>query len=89
MQKEVWNPKAFILTRHHTASEKPFDCTVCEKKFGRRIHLAGHLKTYSEEKPFECAVCEKKFGRRSYLLSHKKLTHHRRLLNLCFAFKHP
>nr|2EMZ_A Chain A, Zinc finger protein 95 homolog [Homo sapiens] len=32
------------------SGERPFKCNECGKGFGRRSHLAGHLRLHSREK---------------------------------------
>ncbi|XP_042372564.1 zinc finger protein 135-like, partial [Plectropomus leopardus] len=40
-------------------SEKPFSCSECGKRFGRKMHLQRHARTHTGEKPFSCSVCDK------------------------------
>lgn len=41
--------------------DKPFQCTVCSKKFALACNLRAHLKTHDDE-PLECCVrCGKDF----------------------------
>ncbi|XP_039648877.1 zinc finger protein 420-like isoform X1 [Perca fluviatilis] len=41
--------------------EKPFSCSECGKRFGRKINLKLHMTTHTREKPFSCSVCMKAF----------------------------
>ena len=41
--------------------EKPHKCTICDKSFGRKGHLEGHMLTHSGEKSHNCASTERPF----------------------------
>ena len=41
--------------------QKPFECTVCHKRFTQKAHLVQHVRIHSGEKPFYCTVCNKRF----------------------------
>jgi len=41
--------------------QKPFECTVCHKRFTVSANLVVHGRIHSGEKPFYCTVCNKRF----------------------------
>merc|ERR1712029_733945 len=45
--------------REENTGQRPFPCTMCEKKFKRKDHLQNHLQTHTGEKPFACTQCDK------------------------------
>ena len=54
----------------------PFECLLCNSKFGQRSSLTIHIETVHEKsKPFECNLCVSKFGQRQNLIRHVKIVH--------------
>ncbi|OBS82976.1 hypothetical protein A6R68_23027, partial [Neotoma lepida] len=53
--------------------ERPFKCSECGKGFGRRSHLAGHLRLHSREKSHQCHECGEIFFQYVSLLEHQVL----------------
>jgi len=49
---------------------KPFECSVCSKRFAHKCNLETHNRVHTGEKPFECSVCMKRFSQKSHLESH-------------------
>ncbi|XP_056135258.1 zinc finger protein 184-like [Lampris incognitus] len=56
--------------RSGTVAEKPYNCSICNKKFSIKSILTRHMKTHTGEKPYTCSVCNKGFIQRSYLQTH-------------------
>ncbi|KAG2469063.1 ZBTB9 protein, partial [Polypterus senegalus] len=52
-----------------TLSVRPFDCSVCEKKFKLKHHLNEHMKTHLGFL-YKCERCGRKFRMRSCYLKH-------------------
>ncbi|XP_059205802.1 zinc finger protein OZF-like [Centropristis striata] len=74
--KETREPQSGsnALKKHNKCStkEKPFSCSECGKRFGRRTTLREHMTTHTGEKPFSCSMCGKRFRRNRVLLLHIK-----------------
>lgn len=51
---------------------RPFSCSECGDKFGRRFNLKRHMRTHTGEKPFTCSVCAQSFKQRKNLLKHMR-----------------
>jgi hypothetical protein len=45
-------------------SPKPYNCPVCDRKFGRSEHLRRHASAHANVKPFQCRFCQKRFARK-------------------------
>lgn len=59
----------------NTASgERPYGCTVCDKKFNTAYHLATHEKRHTGEKKFKCdwPSCQLSFVNVSEMRRHRK-----------------
>uniref|UniRef100_A0A8C2WSV2 C2H2-type domain-containing protein n=1 Tax=Cyclopterus lumpus TaxID=8103 RepID=A0A8C2WSV2_CYCLU len=50
--------------------EKPFQCSVCDKRFGLNKTLKRHMTVHTGEKPFQCSLCEKRYGFNNALKRH-------------------
>jgi len=52
------------------ASEKPYGCDLCDKKFTHLRELDWHRVIHAGENKFECMLCNKKFPKSSKLKRH-------------------
>uniref|UniRef100_A0A3Q2YAA6 C2H2-type domain-containing protein n=1 Tax=Hippocampus comes TaxID=109280 RepID=A0A3Q2YAA6_HIPCM len=53
--------------------EKPYSCSVCDKRFGNCSHLAAHIRTHTGERPYRCDICRKSFITTSALNRHQTI----------------
>ncbi|XP_057687726.1 zinc finger protein 771-like [Corythoichthys intestinalis] len=53
-------------------SEKPFDCSLCEKRFCTKQAVTGLGHTGTREKLFSCSLCDKKFNQKGNLNKHTR-----------------
>lgn len=54
--------------------EKPFECSVCFKRFARKSSLSAHNRLHkSTESDFQCTICGKRFTWKSNLSAHLQL----------------
>ncbi|XP_070692121.1 adult enhancer factor 1-like [Pempheris klunzingeri] len=55
------------------SKEKPYCCSVCEKRFSNCSHLAAHIRTHTGERPYRCEICRKTFITTSALNRHQTI----------------
>ncbi|XP_028984908.1 zinc finger protein 583-like [Betta splendens] len=55
------------------ARDKPYSCSVCEKRFSNCSHLAAHIRTHTGERPYRCEICRKTFITTSALNRHQTI----------------
>ncbi|XP_055697605.1 zinc finger protein 271-like [Phlebotomus papatasi] len=59
------------LGKERVPAEKPFECSVCQKTFGKKSVLNRHLLIHTGKKPFRCDICRQTFTQKSSLVVHK------------------
>ncbi|XP_034070936.1 zinc finger protein 771-like [Gymnodraco acuticeps] len=69
-QKNKQDP---VCDSRHSAGEKPFSCSVCERTFALRGNVKKHMRIHTGEKPFSCSICKKSFGQRGHLKYHMRI----------------
>ncbi|KAH9513695.1 hypothetical protein Btru_041832 [Bulinus truncatus] len=63
--------KSFI--RYHErshADQKPYECSICNKRFGYKNNMKSHMKLHQGLKPYQCQICGARFTRGSTLRRH-------------------
>jgi len=53
----------------HTG-KKPFECSYCGKKYGRKHILTTHLRIHTGVRPYKCICCDKTFRYKMSLTRH-------------------
>ncbi|XP_030013354.1 zinc finger protein 595-like [Sphaeramia orbicularis] len=53
--------------------DKPYSCSMCEKRFSNCHHLAAHIRTHTGERPYRCEICRKTFITTSALNRHQTI----------------
>lgn len=53
--------------------DKPYSCSICEKRFSNCSHLAAHIRTHTGERPYKCEICSKTFITTSALNRHQTI----------------
>ncbi|PHZ11043.1 uncharacterized protein RHIMIDRAFT_186678, partial [Rhizopus microsporus ATCC 52813] len=53
--------------------ERPFACSICDKRFSRPDSLQTHLKTHSNVRPYACFSCGKAYFHSRSLRKHAKV----------------
>ncbi len=70
--------KDSVKLREHVDSlhpeVRPFECTICHKKFRTKSLLNCHFIIHNGEKRYQCPACSLKFLKKKYLTTHL-LTH--------------
>ena len=57
----LFSDSSFIKHRRLYTSEKPYQCTQCDKPFTQKNYLKDHLRKHTGEKPYQCSLCDKAF----------------------------
>ncbi|XP_070497892.1 zinc finger protein 62 homolog [Chironomus tepperi] len=59
--------------RNFHATDKKFQCKICDKQFKSKYYLNRHEKLHNKQ--FKCEICNKMFSINSHLDDHKKTIH--------------
>ncbi|OWR49887.1 zinc finger protein 135 [Danaus plexippus plexippus] len=52
---------------------KPFECTVCHKRFTQQAGVNQHMRMHTGDRPFTCSFCSKTFTQKSGLDQHLRI----------------
>ncbi|XP_060808322.1 zinc finger protein 883 isoform X1 [Amyelois transitella] len=52
---------------------KPFQCSVCHKRFTQQGGVQQHMRMHTGDRPFECTYCTKAFTQKSGLDQHLRI----------------
>ncbi|XP_035242910.1 zinc finger protein 467-like [Anguilla rostrata] len=50
--------------------ERPFPCTLCDKRFLSKSHFREHQRVHTGERPFPCGQCDRSFTTQHNLKRH-------------------
>ncbi|VVC97450.1 unnamed protein product [Leptidea sinapis] len=70
--------ESFSLQAHERThrNERPFECEICNTRFGTNSSLKRHLKvSHNTSKPFECSVCHRCFISEAIRDRHEERAH--------------
>ena len=62
--------RELAIRRRSHSGEKPFECTVCSKRFTQSVNLVCHSRIHSGQKPYKCHMCDKTFSLSGNLNTH-------------------
>ena len=65
--------KSTQLKNCKSASEKPFECDICHKRYSSRQSLRNHKRIHTDQYPFKCGICDKGFYNCAILKIHKRI----------------
>ena len=65
--------KSTQLKNCKSASEKPFECDICHKRYSYRQSLRNHKRIHTDRNPYKCNICDKKFCNSSNLKIHRRI----------------
>ena len=60
------------LKNYKSASEKPFECDICHKRYSYRKSLRNHKRIHTDRNPYKCNICDKEFYKSNELKRHKR-----------------
>jgi Zinc finger, C2H2 type len=76
--KRSYHPEPIDQANTFTAVARAPDktlhpCTLCDKRFTRKVNLQSHVDNHKGKRPFDCKECGKCFTRKNDLFRHNKI----------------
>lgn len=64
------------LEKHtEVGQQRPFECTICQKRFAKKTVLKCHMETHKTGTDFECGECGKGFSTEQRRKVHERMVH--------------
>jgi KRAB domain-containing zinc finger protein len=60
------------MDRQTHTGDKPYMCSICDKRYARMSDLKVHLRSHTGERPYTCTQCKKNYITSSHLRMHER-----------------
>ena len=70
-QDVLLSPITNVITKNTNATDRPFECPYCGRRFKRKGHIENHIRLHTGDRPYVCDLCGIGFAQDSGLRYHK------------------